>query len=450
MNAKRDTSSYATGSAHDWRSVTADRLRGTVDPEQGWIPMFVYSDPDVYRLELERVFPQTWTFVAHVTELPEAGSFVVRDIGEESVIVGRGDDRTIRVFLNSCRHRGMRLACEDFGTVKSWRCPYHGFTYAASGDFMGTMRGAPFERMAYPQGLDRDALHLIEARVEIYQGLVFATWNRTGPSLRDYLGDVRWYLDLVVGRAEMEVVGVPQKWVLPAGWKLPSDNFTADAYHTATAHSFLGRLKLAKGADFGRDGYHIDPGGGHGLGVGVHTDDASYYPDELRTEFADRLDPAQMVLLDRVKNLHGNVFPNFSFLIPNFIEIEGRKVSGMMLRTWQPIGADRIQVWSWHLVERNAPDWWKRLCRQMYVQTFGTSGMFDQDDTENWEAQTRNSNASLHREEEIMLHYGMGMHAEPLTDFPGPGRVYDGKFSEAAGRSYWRRWLDLVLEEPTK
>jgi hypothetical protein len=209
-------------------------------------------------------------------------------------------------------------------------------------------------------------------------------------------------------------------------------------------------LKLTSGVDFGRDGYHVDPGGGHGLGVGVHTEPESYFPAELRDEYAARLDPDQLALLDRVKNLHGNVFPNLSFLIPNFIEVEGHKVSGMMLRTWQPIGPDRIQVWSWHLIERNAPQWWKRLARKMYVQTFGTSGMFDQDDTENWEAQTRNATASLHRREEIMLHYGMGLDAEPLTDFPGPGRVYDGKFSEAAGRSYWRRWLDLVLAEPAK
>jgi hypothetical protein len=73
--------------------------------------------------------------------------------------------------------------------------------------------------------------------------------------------------------------------------------------------------------------------------------------------------------------------------------------------------------------------------------------MFDQDDTENWEAQTRNATASLARQGEVMLHYEMGIESEPLTDFPGPGRVFDGKFSEAAGRTYYRVWLDHLLEE---
>ncbi len=144
-------------------SVT-DRIRETVVPDEGRLPMFVYADPDVYDLELQRVFGRSWLFVAHESEIPEPGSWVQRTMGEQSVIVARGEDGVIRTFLNSCRHRGMKLACEDFGQCKMWRCPYHGFAYASTGEFMGTLVGAPFERMAYPGGLDRDALHLIEAR----------------------------------------------------------------------------------------------------------------------------------------------------------------------------------------------------------------------------------------------------------------------------------------------
>jgi hypothetical protein len=179
----------------------------------------------------------------------------------------------------------------------------------------------------------------------------------------------------------------------------------------------------------------------------VHEDGESYFPAELREEYEANLDPDQMALLDRVKNFHGNVFPHLSFLIPNFIEIGGRKVTGMMLRLWQPVGPDKLEVWSWHLVEKNAPEEWKRLSKQMYTQTFGISGMFDQDDTENWEAQTMNATSSLPRRDDVMLHYEMGIQADPI-DFPGPGRVFDGKFSEAAGRTFYRTWLDSLLKEP--
>lgn len=430
------------------RRELEDRIRATVAPERGEIPMFIYTDPGVYELEVERLFGRTWLFLGHVSEVPRAGSFVTRTMGEESVIVGRGDDEVVRVFLNACRHRGMRLACEDFGEVNNWRCPYHGFTYGSKGEFLGTFMGAPFERSAYPQGLDRKALHLVEARCELYQGLIFATWAKEGPSLDEFLGDAKWYLDLMVGRAEMEVVGHPERWMVPTNWRLPAENFASDAYHTATAHSFLQRLGMVKGADFGRDGYHVDTGGGHGLGVGVHFDEESYFPAELAAEYAGHLDAGQLATLARVKNMHGNVFPNFTFLIPNFIEVEGRRVSGGMLRVWQPVGPNRCQVWSWHFVEKNAPEWWKKLGRRMYTQTFSSSGMFDQDDTENWELQTRSSDAALYRSDEFVLHYGMGLDAPPLGpgEFPGPGDVYDGKFSESAARTYYTVWRDKILQ----
>jgi phenylpropionate dioxygenase-like ring-hydroxylating dioxygenase large terminal subunit len=433
------------------RRRLTERIARTMAPDDGQIPMFIYTDPDVYELEMERVFGRTWQFVGHISEIPEPGSFVTRTMGEESVIVGRGDDTVVRVFLNACRHRGMKLACEDFGTVNNWRCPYHGFTFGSKGEFLGTFMGAPFERIAYPRGLDRDALHLTEARCEIYRGLIFATWAKEGegPTLDEHLGNARWYLDLIAGRAEMEVVGHPERWVVPTSWHLPADNFATDAYHTATAHSFLQRLGLVQGADFGSFGYHVDVGRGHGLGVGVHFDENSYFPAELNDEYRQHLNEGQLTTLARVKNMHGNVFPNFTFLIPNFIEIDGRMVSGGMLRIWQPMGPNTTQVWSFHLVEKNAPQWWKKLGRQHYTRTFSSSGMLDQDDTENWELQTRAADAALWRDEEFMLHYGMGVDVEPLADhdFPGPGTIYDGKFSEAAGRSFWRTWRDTILRE---
>lgn len=418
---------------------TATRLRSTVRPQEGRIPASVHTDPDVYQLELRRLFARTWLFVAHESEIPDPGDFVVRDMGEADVIVSRGDDGVIRVFLNACRHRGMRLACQDMGNGPSWRCPYHGFTFRNDGSFLG----APYQRFAYAEGLDREALRLLEARSDSYRGLIFATWHREAEPLADFLGAMAWYLDILVGRAEFEVVGTPQRWMVPTAWKLPAENFASDAYHTATTHAFLAKLGLVSGVDFGRLGYHVDAGNGHGLGIGVQ-DDGPWYPDELRAEFRRNLSAEQLALLDRIKNFHGNVFPNLSFLIPNVIEFGGRRVTGMTLRQWQPVGADRIQAWSWHLVERGAPSWWKELGRKAYIQTFGTSGMLEQDDTENWEAQTHNSRIALTLNEPVDLHYGMGLGRKPLGDFPGPGDVYDGKFNEAAARSFYRRWLDYL------
>src|SRR5262249_20625190 len=190
--------------------------------------------------------------------------------------------------------------------------------------------------------------------------------------------------------------------------------------------------------------YHVDAGGGHGLGIGTQ-DEGAWYPPELRAEYEHQLTPDQLRILDQVRNFHGSVFPNMSFLIPNVIEVDGRRVTGTTLRLWQPRGPDRVEVYSWYLVEKNAPDWWKELGRQTYVQTFGPSGMFEQDDTENWEGQTRNSATTLPHDGALVLNYCMGLGRQPIQNFPGPGTVYEGKFTEASARTFYRRWLDLLL-----
>ena len=421
------------------RADAVDRVLQYVRPDEGVVTTLVHTDPDVYACERSRIFQRAWLFVAHESEVAERGDFVLRQMGEQSVVVSRGLDGVVRTLLNLCRHRGMRVVCEDRGNSQVHRCSYHGFAYDSAGAFVG----APFQRDAYPDGMDPENFHLFEARTECYRGLVFATWDPYPQALVDWLGDMAWYLDIVVGRAQMEVLGAPQRWIVPTGWKLPAENFASDAYHTATTHAFLSKLGLVDSGGFGRDGYHVDAGGGHGLGIGVQ-DEGPWYPKELVPEIESHLLPAQRKLFDRVKNFHGNVFPNLSFLIPNVIRVGDHRVSGTTLRLWQPLGVNRIQVWSWYLVERNAPDWWKELGRATYVRTFGSSGMFEQDDTENWDLQTKNMLGADTWDEPVMLNYSMGLRAEPLRDFEGPGKVYAGKFNEAAARNFYRKWAEMM------
>ena len=419
-----------------------ERVLQHVRPDEGVVPTAVHTDPDVYALERTRVFQRAWLFVAHESEIPEPGDFVQRQMGEQSVVVSRSRDGSVHTLLNLCRHRGMRVVCEDRGNGHVHRCPYHGFSYDSAGAFVG----APFQRDAYPGGIDPEDFHLFEATTDSYRGLVFATWDVQPEPLLEWLGNMAWYLDIVAGRAEMEVVGAPQRWIVPTGWKLPAENFASDAYHTATTHAFLSKLGLVDSVSFGRDGYHVDAGGGHGLGIGVQ-DEGPWYPEEVASEIEAHLVPAQLDLFNRVKNFHGNVFPNLSFLIPNVIKVGDHKVSGTTLRLWQPMGLNRIQVWSWYLVERNAPQWWKELGRATYVQTFGSSGMFEQDDTENWDLQTKNMLGVASWDEPVMLDYSMGMRSEPLRDFRGPGTVYAGKFNEAAARNFYRKWAEMMRGE---
>ena len=69
------------------------------------------------------------------------------------------------------------------------------------------------------------------------QGTVFATFDPQAPPLRDYLGEMAWYLDVFFDRREggVEVLAT-HKWLMPCNWKFPAENFGGDAYHVQWTH----------------------------------------------------------------------------------------------------------------------------------------------------------------------------------------------------------------------
>jgi phenylpropionate dioxygenase-like ring-hydroxylating dioxygenase large terminal subunit len=413
-----------------------DSLLAQVHPEQGEIPAAIFSDPDVYRLEQDAIFSRCWLFVAHESEVPSPGDYVTRYMGEHPVIVTRDEHGKIQVLLNVCRHRGMRICRADLGNASHFRCPYHGFTYKNDGDLIGI----PFQKEIYGDDFDKSRFGLVKARSESYAGLIFATWSDHADSLRDYLGPMTWYLDLLAGRAEMEVVGPPMRHELAANWKLPSENFVGDAYHTLHTHASMAEIGLTPSAKWAKDGYQVSAGNGHGVMVG--TPAAKFiFADELLPTFERHLRPEQFALLKSLANMPGTVFPNLSFLV-SAITFKGRLISHTELFLWRPIAPDRIEECTWLLMERDAPQYWKDISRQAYILTFGTSGIFSQDDTENFTAITRNSRSTIAGR--LSFLYEMGLGATPIRGFAGPGTVYEGKYNEANARAFYRRWLELL------
>ena len=82
------------------------------------IPKEAFHREDIYRAELERIYygPE-WHLLAHVSEVPEPGDFKTIDLGEAPMLILRGDDGEIRVFENSCPHRGTQLETRARGNV---------------------------------------------------------------------------------------------------------------------------------------------------------------------------------------------------------------------------------------------------------------------------------------------------------------------------------------------
>lgn len=92
-----------------------------------------YIDPEIYRLDLERVLAQQWQYVDHVSRLPEPGDYLTYEIAGESIIVARGNDGELHAHFNVCRHRGSRICLESAGNLRRLVCPYHAWAYGLDG-----------------------------------------------------------------------------------------------------------------------------------------------------------------------------------------------------------------------------------------------------------------------------------------------------------------------------
>lgn len=272
----------AVGGATGW---TRESVMALVDEQTGTIDPRIYTDERLYELELDRIFSRAWLFVAHRAQIPEPGDYFATYMGEDPVLVVRQRDRSVKVFLNQCRHRGMKICRVDGGNARSFMCPYHGWAY----DLAGNLVSVPREQDGYLGEIDKSEWGAIQvAHVDEYKGLIFATWDPNAPSLLAYLGEAVWYMDTFLDRVDggTEAIGGVTKWVIGCNWKFAAEQFCSDMYHAPLAHISPTIAQLPPGAPMsqaqwpnrGRQFRAIR--GGHGMGFFTGPES----PDEEITE----------------------------------------------------------------------------------------------------------------------------------------------------------------------
>lgn len=199
------------------------------------LPGWIYTDPEFFALELDRVFRPSWQIVCHVNELPGPGDYRTIDYCGESVIVIRGEDGAVRAFTNVCRHRAMRLVEGPSGCAKKLVCPYHAWVYETDGRLTGVpMKGD------YP-ALKLEENGLAPVAVEVWHGFVFVRLEDRGfPSVADMMAP---FEDEVAAYrlAEMQPMGDVRLRPREVNWKNVGDNYS-DNLHIPVAHDGLTRL----------------------------------------------------------------------------------------------------------------------------------------------------------------------------------------------------------------
>ena len=417
------------------------------DLDEGLVPAWVFgNDAEVYALERERLFPRVWSFIGHASEIPEPGDHVTRYIGEDSFIFVRGQDGLVRLFFNACRHRGTQLCAVESGNSALFQCPYHGWTYSNT----GKLTTAP-EHEDTISGLDRDEWGLLAVpQLESYHGLYFACLDHERIPIDER---ARWpnFFDVFFGLFDdLEVASPPQRYSWPTTWKAGFDGF-GDDYHLITLHRSLfevGALKIPPGANM--LGHHIITGHGHNTTISIApSDETAYwgYPNELIEKYpVDHFDALQVDLIKRSRVLVGTLFPNFSYLIvPMTVNSERPATPFAQIRMWQPRGFDRMDAWTWNLVPAGATEAFRLNSQVIGIQTFGSSGVFDQDDGVTGRGINRTSSSAVGRA--MKLNYQCGYRigsAKVVENWPGPGLVTSHRYEENSYRYTFRQWIRFL------
>ena len=422
--------------------------------DAGRIPASIYSDPAIFELERERLFPRTWQFLAHESEISSPGDYVVRRIVDDSFIVSRDDEGGIHAVLNMCRHKGMQICRAEAGKASHFRCPYHAWTYRNDGRLVGV----PFHEEAYggADGLDKAAHSLLSApHVATYRGLVFANLDPDAMPLDEALGEFRFFLDLYVNQSDggIELRG-PQRWRIACNWKIGAENFAGDSYHTPHTHASVVDIGLFREptANKRKEGALYFAGGGGGTTYKIPPGDFDHaiahvgYPPEMAERMRATWTPEQQALVGEAGFMvsAATVFPNLS-LVHNWPRIRAGDdvVPFISIRLWQPVSATETECLSWFVVDRNASAAFKADSYKAYLMCFGTSGMFEQDDVENWTSITSVSRGALGST--VLLDSTMSMDREHdgtaarPASWPAPGQAYVG-YGEYNQRALLRMW----------
>lgn len=426
---------------------------------RGMIPAHIYNDGELFALERERLFGRAWTFVGHESEIPHDGDYVVRRVLDDSFIIANSNGH-VRALFNMCLHRGMQVCRAEMGNASNFRCPYHGWSYRND----GRLAGLPFHREAYggDEGLPRGGQSLLPApSFASYNGLMFISMDPAAEPLQDYLGDFRFYLDFYTKQSAggLEVRG-PQRWRIKANWKIGAENFAGDMYHTPHTHASIVDIGLFREpkAQKRKDGatYWADRGGGttYKLPPGGFDERMRYvgYPDEMIRRIKDTWTPRQQRVVgeDGFMISAATCFPNLSF-VHNWPKLPGSEqvLPFISIRLWQPISANETEVCSWFAVDSAAPPQYKRDSYQAYLMCFGSTGMFEQDDVENWVSLTTTAGGSMARR--LLLNSRMGLLSDdrvvveplPAEAFHGPGRTQVG-YNEYNQRALLGLWADYL------
>ena len=398
------------------------------DDDLSRAPYRVYTDPDLYALEQERIFRgPTWSFLALECEIPNPGNYKTTYVGDASVVVARAPDRSINAMVNRCAHKGALICYKRRGNVREFTCVYHNWTY----DLAGNLTGVAFKKGVGGKGglaadFQQERHGLEKLRVETYGGLIFGTFSDETPPFVDYIGaELAANIDRVFSKP-LRVLGYHSQ-ILPNNGKLYAEN-NKDSYHASLLHVFHNTFGVVRPNMGG--GVKISKSGWHHLS---YTQRTSLGDNEVGREKVRSLqeqyrlkDPRMMEhkleLGDNITNAIQTVFPSL---------VVQQILNALAVRQIQPKGVDRTEL-VWTVFGFEDDDEEMKELRLKVNNLVGPAGLISMEDgcVGGWVQRAAKADP------------------DATTVMPMGGRNVEAsqgsRITEAAVRGFWKGWRECM------
>ncbi|TCO81318.1 benzoate 1,2-dioxygenase alpha subunit [Plasticicumulans lactativorans] len=345
----------------------------------------MFTDPELFELEMKHIFEGNWIYLAHESQLPNNNDYLTTHIGRQPIFIARNKNGELNAFINACSHRGSMLCRFKKGNKATYTCPFHGWTFSNSGKLLKVKDP---DGAGYPESFNRDGSHDLTriARFESYRGFLFGSLNPDVLPLAEHLGEAAKIIDMMVDQAPdgLEVLRGSSTYVFDGNWKLQAEN-GADGYHVSSVHwnyvATTSRRKTGESADdvkaMDASSWARQQGGFYAFEHGhmllwmqwPNPQDRPLY--ERRDELVARFGAAKADwMIGNLRNLC--LYPNV-YLMDQF---------SSQIRQLRPISVDKTEVTIYCIAPRNESAEARARRIRQYEDFFNATGMATPDDLE--------------------------------------------------------------------
>lgn len=416
----------------------------------------LFSDPEIYERELLNLFEGGWIFLAHESQIPKVNDYLTVYMGRRPVVLMRGTDNVVRAFHNACPHKGAVICSRDRGNAPVHTCPYHSWSFASDGQLKGIKAKAAG---GYTEDFLGRRLDLVPiAKFDGYRGFYFGSLAPDVPSLADYLGDMRVFLDLVVDQSPDGTECLPgiSVFTYNGNWKFQVEN-CSDGYHVTSVHptyikASQRRAESAKQSEvsgvWNRVGTHLGDADvevstgsfrfphGH-LAIWARSPMSESHPlFDRREELIARVGPVRSKWMFYTRNF--TIFPNLQ-IAENF---------SSQLRVIRPLLPGKTEMTTYCLGPRGEATAARRQRLRQYEDFFNPSGMATPDDLvvyekcqltaapDRWQGYERGWTAQVAGSDPEADELGV----KPLVSVRGVGQLWD----ETHMQGYYQAWRERM------